>query len=203
MTTLTADEWNERYPFPAGTFGTPVAYRTTRSDGTKVTYLSHAIRAVSRYGEQLVELAEHGKVPLAAVEPLATDQQRLDAGWLPPEEAEKLRAQLGLRTLGAKALQQMHTELAELRADRDAMLPVVEAARALVAGRRRFAEIHPGWLGWDLSIDRLVAAVDALDTEPLSAETIAAVRYVADTAVLAENVDFDTGQPTPEGDRRG
>ena len=145
---LTAEEWNERYP--AGTLALHRASRVVYG-GTEhehaVVYVCTASTADA--GHVAGETDDARLLLLKDCEPLATDQQRLEAGWLPPEEVEKLRADL--------------VDYRDVRADRDdwealatAMEPVVEAARVWRAARY---SAHAG-----ATAELLVAAVEALDT---------------------------------------
>lgn len=101
MTTLTAAGWDERYP-P----GTPVLF--TRADGA--TYAdettSNAFHVPIGEGEPLVDTVRHGRVRLADVTPLATDEQRRADGWLDPDRAAGLTRDRDLAGFGTADLRE-------------------------------------------------------------------------------------------------
>jgi hypothetical protein len=76
-----------------------------------------------------------------------------DAGWVDPEEAARLRTDLGRERV----------EHDETKDQRDALLPVVEAARALCAKAKPGRELHIDGPTIRTEFRALHAAVDALD----------------------------------------
>ena len=83
MSTLSAAEWNERYP---SRLPVPVRYRNGHTDTVTTTRGA----AWSDDDGEWVIVERFGPRPLAMIEPLATDEQRLAEGWLPPNKVEEL-----------------------------------------------------------------------------------------------------------------
>lgn len=81
---LTAAEWNERYPV-----GTPVLCRVGGRRTVTLTTHPAGVDPTGRSADQ-VYTEDVGWLNLSDVEPLATDAERLAAGWLDPERAQAL-----------------------------------------------------------------------------------------------------------------
>lgn len=87
MSTLSAAEWNDRYP---SRLPVPVRYRNGHTDTVTTTRGA----AWSDDDGEWVIVERFGPRPLAMIEPLATDEQRLAEGWLPPDKVEELQGEL-------------------------------------------------------------------------------------------------------------
>lgn len=89
MTGLSAAEWNERYP-PH----TPVWYEAVSGKRIALTEGQALAERQAPFGHvhNTVKTYPVGWLLLSEIEPLATDEQRLAEGWLPPDEASRLKA---------------------------------------------------------------------------------------------------------------
>lgn len=190
MSTLTAEEWNQRYPV-----GTLVLSWThmDRSDEPSVTRTRSAAWQLGDGTPVVSVFNRTGGYHLACAEPLFTDDQRVAAGWLPPDEAERLKADLAVRTgqLNAArrhadgaddyaarlkatddACRRQCKQLCEVEVRLAAVQPVIDAARALratirlTAATRAAGEDDAGLsVSQQLILGDLLAAVDALDAD--------------------------------------
>lgn len=84
-----------------------------------------------------------------------------EAGWVDPEEAARLREELRVEHQAAVNEARLFDEA---RAARDALLPVVEAAKAWRAANRHLPPPHSATFRVE-QLHALAAAVDALNTQ--------------------------------------